>query len=238
VVETKRELRFLTIVTFGRSGSTALQAAINAHPHTLIRGENYGALRALQSYVDAIAAAGDRHHSGKPHHPWFGTARLDPSAVLADQRRHVIEFLLRPKPDTRWTGFKEVRYEIGHFDDADALANHLLFLNELLPGIRYLMNVRDPKAAAMSGWWAEHPDAVSTLERSTRNLHDAMETVTSVLGPDRAVLIEHDRWSQDPLVVVSALERLGFPVDTSVVTTSLSQHLDHGQAHGKGGNPS
>lgn len=223
------ELSFLTIVTFGRSGSTALQAALNAHPDTVIRGENYAALRGMQAYVESIAAAADRHHSGKPQHPWFGTARLDASAVLADQRRHVIEHLLRPKATTRWTGFKEVRYEVGHIDDADALADHLLFLNTLLPGMRYLVNVRDPQAAAASGWWRAHPDAIGALERTVSNLLEAAQLLEAVLGPGRSVAIDHDRWAQDPQIVVDALTVLQFPVDPTLVRAALGERLSHGK---------
>lgn len=226
---TNQEYSFLTIVTFGRSGSTALQSALNAHPHTIIRGENYSALRGIQAYVDSVAAATDRHHSGKPHHPWFGTARLDASGVLADQRRHVIEYLLRPKSDTQWTGFKEVRYEVGHFSDAEEMANHLLFLNTLLPGMRYLVNIRDPLKAARSGWWRDHPDAVTALERSTENLLTASSVVGDVLGPGRTSVIEHDEWAREPRIVVNALTSLGYPVDTSLVNAALAERLGHGQ---------
>ncbi len=224
-------LSFLTIVTFGRSGSTALQAALNAHPDTIIRGENYAALRGMQEYLDAIAAASDRHHAGKPQHPWFGTARLDPRAILADQRRHVIEHLLRVKPTTRWTGFKEVRYEVGHIADADALANHLLFLNTLLPGMRYLVNVRDPQAAARSGWWSRHPDGIGALQQTVTNLHSATHTLQSVLGPGRAVLVDHDQWNEDPQVVVDALDELTYPVDPTIVRSALAEQLSHGKAN-------
>ena len=220
---------YLTIVTFGRSGSTALQAALNAHAHTILRGENYNALRGLHAYVDAVAAAADRHNSGKPHHPWFGTARLDAPAVLADQRRHVITHLLRPKADTRWSGFKEVRYEVGHFADADGLTDYLLFLNALLPGVRYVINVRDPQAAARSGWWREHPDAVSTLERTVEHLGAAADTLTDVLGPGRVALTEYEQWSADPSVLVSALTSIGFPVQEALIRESLATHLEHGQ---------
>ena len=222
-------LQYLTIVTFGRSGSTALQAALNAHPGTIIRGENYAALRGIEDYIAAIAAAADRHHSGKPQHPWFGTARLDSQAVLEDQRRHVIEFLLRPKPATRWCGFKEVRYEIGHIADPDALAGHLLFLNTLLPGMRYLVNVRNPQQAAMSGWWRDHPDALGALERTVANLHDATRTLQNVLGRRRAVFVDHDEWKSDPQVVVDALGEIEYPVDADIVLASLAQQLSHGQ---------
>lgn len=223
------DLRFLTIVTFGRSGSTALQAALNAHPGTVIRGENYAALRGIEDYLAAISAAADRHHSGKAHHPWFGTARLDPNAVLADQRRHVVEYLLRPKAGTRWCGFKEVRYEVGHIADADALAGHLLFLNTLLPGMRYLVNVRDPQAAARSGWWRDHPDAVAALESTVGNLFEATETLSAALGPGRVALIDHDRWSLDPQIVIDALTEIGYPADASIVRAALAEHLSHGK---------
>lgn len=223
------ELKFLTIVTFGRSGSTALQAALNAHPGTVIRGENYAALRGMQQYVESVAAAADRHHSGKPHHPWFGTARLDPVAVLADQRRHVIEYLLRPKPDTTWSGFKEVRYEVGHIADADSLTDHLLFLNTLLPGMRYLVNVRDPQTASRSGWWRDHPDAVTALQASVANLAEAAEALTSVLGSRRAVVIDHDRWANDSQIVADALAQIDYPVDEDIVRAQLAQSLRHGQ---------
>jgi hypothetical protein len=222
-------LSFLTIVTFGRSGSTALQAALNAHPDTIIRGENYSALRGIQDYVESIAAAADRHHAGKPQHPWFGTARLDPSAALVDQRRHVIEYLLRPKSSTKWSGFKEVRYEVGHIADPDALANHLLFLNTLLPGMRYLVNVRDPVAASTSGWWSKHPDALGALEQTITNLQFATHTLRAVLGEQRAVLIDHDQWAGDPQVVIDALTEIGYPVDADIVRTSLAEHLSHGK---------
>jgi len=224
------DLRFLTIVTFGRSGSTALQAALNAHPGTTIRGENYAALRGIEDYLAAISAAADRHHSGKAHHPWFGTARLDANAILADQRRHVVEYLLRPKPGTRWCGFKEVRYEVGHIADPDALAGHLLFLNTLLPDMRYLVNVRDPQAAARSGWWREHPDAVAALESTVANLCEATEILSDVLGPGRAALIDHDRWSLDPQIVIDALAEIGYPVDAAIARTTLAEHLSHGKA--------
>jgi hypothetical protein len=229
VSDSAARLQFLTIVTFGRSGSTALQAALNAHPDTIIRGENYAALRGIQAYVESIAAAADRHHAGKPEHPWFGTARLDPAAVLADQRRHVIEYLLRPKPTTRWTGFKEVRYEVGHFPDADSLVHHLLFLNTLLPGMRYLVNVRDPALASTSGWWSQHPDALSALQHTVENLRAVTEALREILGSGRVALIDHDQWVADPRIVVGALTEVGFPVDVDIVRAALAQRLTHGK---------
>ena len=223
------DYRFITIVTFGRSGSTALQAAVNAHRGTIVRGENYAALRGIQQYVQAIAAAADRHHAGKPHHPWFGTARLDSAAVLADQRRHVVEYLLRPKADTTWLGFKEVRYEVGHIADPDQLTDHLLFLNELLPGLRYVINTRDPQQAARSGWWRDHPDAIAALEASESNLRSAHSALESILGPGRAVHLDYETWRDDPAVVVAALQEIGFPANQAAITETLATALQHGK---------
>ena len=224
---------FITIVTFGRSGSTALQAALNAHPGTIVRGENYAALRGIQQYVQAIAAAADRHHAGKPHHPWFGTARLDAAAVLADQRRHVVEYLLRPKADTSWLGFKEVRYEIGHIADPDHLTDHLLFLNELLPGLRYVINTRDAQQAALSGWWREHPDAIPALEASESNLRTAHAALESVLGAGRAVHLAYETWRDDPDVVTAGLAEIGFPADQATISQTLATVLQHGKQAGR-----
>ena len=219
---------FLTVVTYGRTGSTALQASLNALPGVLIRGENYSALRGIEAYVQSLAEMSDRHRGRRPDHPWFGAAGVEPSQALADLRRDVVDHLLRPDPDTRWLGFKEVRYEPGHFADDDVLLAHLIFLGRLLPGMRYLVNVRDPAAVARSGWWPGNENALHVLTATRERLRLATTSLNEFWGEDRAVCVEFEQWSADPQVLIDAYVGLGLPRDDAAVRASLAHHLDHG----------
>jgi hypothetical protein len=221
-------MRYLTVVTYGRTGSTVLQGALNALPGVMVRGENYSALRGLNAYVQAVAETADRHHAGKPTHPWFGSARLDPTAVVDDLRRHVLATLLRPRPDTRWIGFKEVRYEPGHFAAYDDLLNYLLFLDKLFPGIVYLLNVRDPVHAARSGWWPGNENALEVLATTRAWLVDAARDLARMLGDSRVQLLDYDEWKDDPQLLVDAFAALGLPDAPEAVRRAAGTRLAHG----------
>ncbi|MBI1351401.1 MAG: hypothetical protein GC156_09810 [Actinomycetales bacterium] len=226
------DLQFVTVVTYGRTGSTVIQAALNALPGVLVRGENYAAFRGLQAYVQSVAETADRHHSGRPGHPWFGSAKLDPAEVVADLRRHVVTTVLRPRPATRWLGFKEIRYEPGHFASYDLLLSYLLFLDTLLPGLRYIVNVRDPESAARSGWWPDHGDPVAALTQTRDWLVDAVADVTAIKGPERAVLLDYDAWTGRPEVLSDAFASLGLPRDDAAVRAVVGERLTHGPTAG------
>ena len=208
------DLRYVTVVTYGRTGSTALQAALNALPGVLVRGENYSAFRGLNAYLQAIAETADRHRGGKPTHPWFGAKRIRPSAVLEDLRRHVVVNVLRPEAGTEWVGFKEVRYEPGHFPTYDDLLNYLLFLDKLFPDLRYLMNVREPEDVARSGWWPGNDNALEVLGTTRQWLLDSVADLNAILGSGHATAVDYAGWSADPQVVIDAFASLGLPAMT------------------------
>lgn len=236
--ERERGLRFVTVVTYGRTGSTVLQSALNALPGVLVRGENYGALRGLHDYVQALAETADRHSASGPAHPWFGSRGLDPTAALAGARDQVVTTLLRPQRDTIWTGFKEVRYEPGHFADYDEMLDFLLFLNILLPGIAYVVNVRSAEQVSVSGWWPEHGDALTVLRETRERLVRASAELSALLGPSRVVLVDHDEWSLDPTVLIEAFDQVGLPRDDAAVRRAWATRLDHGPHSGTEGESS
>ncbi len=228
----RRRLEFLTVVTYGRTGSTAIQAALNTLPGVLIRGENYAALRGLRDYVQSIAATADRHHAGRPAHPWFGSAKLAPTDVVASLRDHVVDTVLRPRKDTTVVGFKEIRYEPGHFADYDVLLDYLLFLNTLFPGMRYLMNVREPADAARSGWWPDHGDPLAALGTARQWLVEATADLTAILGADRALCLAYEDWNGRPDVLIDAFDRLGLPRNDAGIREAVGDRLDHGRHAG------
>ncbi len=230
--EVPKDYSYVTVVTYGRTGSTAIQASLNALPGVLVRGENYSAMRGLGAYLQSIAEVADRHHAGKSTHPWFGSAQLDPGAVLADIRRHVIDYVLRPTASTKWVGFKEVRYEPGHFASYDELLQHLVFLGKLFPGLRYVINVREPVDAARSGWWPENSDALEVLTTTRDWLMSATADLNTLFGSLRAACVAYEDWVADPQVLVDAYSSLGLPRDDQAVRAALLERLEHGSRPG------
>ena len=230
--EVPKDYSYVTVVTYGRTGSTAIQASLNALPGVLVRGENYSAMRGLGTYLQSIAEVADRHHAGKSTHPWYGSAQLDPSAVLADIRRHVIDYLLRPAASTNWVGFKEVRYEPGHFGSYDELLQHLIFLGRLFPGLRYVINVREPVDAARSGWWPENTDAIEVLTTTRDWLLSATADLNTFFGSLRAACVAYEDWVADPQVLIDAYSSLGLPRDDKAVRAALLERLEHGSRPG------
>ena len=224
----QQPLRYLTVVTYGRTGSTALQAALNTLPGVLVRGENYSALRGLETYVQAIAETADRHHAKRPRHPWYGSASINPQAILDDQRRHVIEHVLAPKKDTSVIGFKEVRYEPGHFESYEVMLSYLLFLNKLFPGITYILNVREPEAAARSGWWPNHEDPIAALTQSRDWLVEATHDLNTILGTQQAHLLSYEDWQANPDALIKAFAAMQLPSNDAGVKEALAVKLDHG----------
>lgn len=223
-------MRFVTIVTYGRSGSTALQAAANALPDVLIRGENYAALRGVHDYVQAVAATADRHHAGRSDHPWFGSARLDASVIREHMQEHVIAHLLRPRKNTAVLGFKEIRYTSAHWPNYDTMLEFLLFLQTLLPGLSYLFNTRSPRDTQRSAWWRAEPAAPALLAESEQWLTEAHRDLTAILGERRSRHLRYEQWREQPEAVTRAFADLGLPINAALVSQTLSTHLTHGPA--------
>ena len=221
-------LDYCVIVTYGRSGSTALQAAANALPGVLLRGENYSALRGIRQYLQSLSATADRHHSGRPDHPWFGSARLDARAARDQMQSEVVRTLLRPRARTRFTGFKEIRYTSAHWPGYDEMLEYLLFLNTLLPGLRYIVNTRSAQSAENSAWWRNEPEAAAILQTSHDWLVEATTDLQSILGPHRAVHLRFEQWRTDPDLVDRAFTSVGLPSDRDLVHQVLAKPLEHG----------
>ena len=125
------------------------------------------------------------------------------------------------------------RYTPGHFASYDDLLDYLLFLGKLLPGLVYVLNVREAGAAARSGWWPDDPAAIATLETSRRWLTDAHVDLTRMLGTGRSALLDYEDWAGRPSSVLEAFAGLGLPRDDDAVLTALGTRLEHGPHAGR-----
>ena len=191
---------FLFVVTFGRSGSTLLQSHLNALPGWTIRGENGDAatqyVASAQRALTAMAERGVRKvDSGSP---WFGFENVSGLSLVNRTRALIVEEFLQPQPGTRVLGFKEIRWEIA------PLGGFLTFMRDVFPGARFIVNLRDPDAAAASGWWRSTPGAAETLRDRAAVLRQAADE----LG-DAAFVVHYEDYAMDPSRLGALMDWLG-----------------------------
>ncbi len=106
-------LRYVFVVTYGRSGSTLLQSLLNSCKGVQIRGENGNVLYHL--YRAAMAARSTRQ-IGKtpqtvvPDGPWYGAGEVRPVLFESELIGNFVRTVLAPDDGIQVTGFKEIRY--------------------------------------------------------------------------------------------------------------------------------
>jgi hypothetical protein len=185
----REPLRYLFVVTYGRSGSTLLNGVLNSIPGYLIRGENRLVISELHQWHRAIdrqmASFGEKKRSG-PRSSWYGLHSYPREIALDRMRALVLDTLLRPGPRARVVGFKEIRWPA---DDLDSLVE---FITELFPDSKFLFNTRNAADVAKSEWWRDAPNALEIIAAR----ENAWAAVQQSLG-ERAFAVCYDDYARD-----------------------------------------
>jgi hypothetical protein len=207
-------LAYVFVVTYGRSGSTLLMGLLNSIPGYLIRGENWDALHHLFLFHRTLAEGSRKWEPARLRrrtHPFFGAADFPELRSYARTRDLVVDTVLRPKQDTRVTGFKEIRWY------REDIEEYVAWLREVFPGARFVVNTRDHDEVLRSGWWAKHPENAASLPRVEARILDLAES----LG-DAAYRVHYNDYVADPSVLRGLYDWLGEPYDEAAVRAVLA----------------
>ena len=222
-------MNYLAIVTYGRTGSTVLQAILNQMEGTLIRGENLNIFRSFESsYRIALRIRKERGVLlTKGVDPWFGSEGIDPERLLQEQQKIAIDQVLRPDESTRYLGFKEIRYDPDWFISFSDLLDYLIYLDLLFPGIRFVVNRRDPIATSRSSWWRHELQREHRLTTAFEWMGNVPEYLNSRLDRPAAMLVEYEHWNDNPEALQPLWKFLGIDWEIDQVRRILSQRLRH-----------
>jgi hypothetical protein len=210
------DLSYVFVMTYGRSGSTLLMGLLNTIPGYLIRGENDDALRFLHDFHRTCVERSTHwpvERVRRKTDAFYGIGDFPPALSLADTRRLAVDTLLRPKPDTRVTGFKEIRW--WRHDDLDA---YVAWLREVFPGARFLVNTRDHADVLKSKWWAKGGDHSAHLA----DIEGRLLETAGKLG-DAAYRVHFDDYVADPGVLAPMFAWLGEEYDAESVRDTMEK---------------
>jgi len=204
------------IVTYGRSGSTLLQAMLNSLPGYVIRGENGGLVefaRLLVRRLDRVRASSNPP-SSSPSDAWYGLAAIDRTGLLRGLGEVLEREVIRPPADARCVGFKEIRY--GPQDTPD-LGDLLNFMSEVFERSCFIFNARRLEDVAKSQWWANRPDSLQYLQSCEERMRTAHAS-----GAYQSYWVDYDSYSSHPEELSGLFEFLGEPFDLQAVRDVLA----------------
>ncbi len=225
-------LSYIVILTYGRTGSTVLQGALNTVPGVSIRGENYGVVNHMAKLHAAAARTHGEQSGGVTTNtisPWYGAHLIDPDGLLGTLRDGIVNDVLQPPAGTTVTGFKEIRHTTDYFSSFEELVEYAVFLDRLLPGVRFVVNTRSPEDTSKSGWWKDDPSAVELLNRTRDWMLRLPAAIEERLGAHRVVTMVYETWNQNPQELARMLGELDLPADLELLTEVSGRRLDHMQ---------
>lgn len=214
--------RNIFIITYGRSGSTLLQNLLMTIPGCEMRGENHNIMESV--WHAAIRCRIARNTWGAKQvsetHPWYGADQMKPMMFARGMLDSFVKNVLCPSKDSRYFGFKEIRYNV--FDDR--LSEVLDFMRFHFKDAFFVFNTRNVDSVAQSAWWKDwnRDDVVSLVQNMDRRFAEY-----HAAHPDYTALLSYEDFSSNTLALRPFFAKLGEPFDEERIKAVLSNRLGH-----------
>lgn len=222
-----KDLRFVFVVTYARSGSTLMQSLLNSVPGVQIRGENDNALYHLYRALDAVQStrrSARKFISTEVDRPWYGAGEVRPNIFEKNLLNNFLQNVLVPSPGVRVTGFKEIRHN-REFIPAGQFAPYMSFLLDSFPGSRIVFNSRRAADVASSAWLAKQDrDETLALIKSA----DTRFSSYSAKHTDRTIHMRYDDYVADHTLIYRMMEFLELEYAPEAIEAVFAKRLEHG----------
>lgn len=219
-------MRFVFIVTYGRSGSTLLQKILNSADGVCIRGENKDVLLHLAkswAIFDTDVEMQKLRKSDTVHldgNPWYGMHLTDGARFGQGLADLFVREVLCPPEGTRISGFKEIRW---HYDP-DWFDMRMEFLKRFFPGARFIINTRNHADVIKSSWWKTYKE-----ENVLRELQDSEALMMGWMQSHQDICchVHHDDYIRNIELLRPAHELIGLDFDPQRIAEAMAIRLQH-----------
>lgn len=214
-------VKYLFIVTYGRSGSTLLQSILASIPGCHMAGENADALGGLfATWSSALEAKQEQGRVPRtaPGDPWRGAHLIRPDHYNQRLASVFLEEIVRPPRHARFIGFKEVRY----FDYEDRLPDYLDYIRETFRPCLLIFNRRCGVEVANSSWWVDDIDVTERVRH-----FDGIADAYARAHEDVSIIVDYTQWRSDPILLKPLFDRLGAEFRLPQIRKILAKRLYH-----------
>ncbi|WBU55371.1 sulfotransferase [Paracoccus sp. SCSIO 75233] len=219
-------MRFVFIVSYGRSGSTLLQKILNSSDGVCIRGENKDVLlhlaKAWAIFDEDIEMQKLRKSKTVPHdgNPWYGMHLTDGPRFGQGLADLFTQEVLCPPEGTRISGFKEIRWS----NEPDWFEMRMAFLKRFFPGARFIINTRSHEGVANSGWWQNYDraDVFTQLRQAEDLLMSWMHRHQEI-----SCHVHYDDYIRNIELLRPPYEMIGLDFDPQRIASAMEVRLKH-----------
>jgi len=225
------EFKHLFIITYPRTGSTALLRAVNTASGYTIRGESIGIINNFYRIFSDITNLITELPKLMPEIPL--DSELSPLqgidlVNLPNVEDYIFNFFhdifLQPEESTIVSGWKETM--INPWRDGTKFSTEVLcFMAKIFPNSKFIFNVRNPLDVSHSSFWKYNDDSINEITKCRDWLLSVFDS--ELLGPNKVLVTDHDIWRNDPEYLIDSLRGFGVNVKSELVVDILNQKLTH-----------
>lgn len=220
---------YFVVLSYPRTGSTVVQRVINTSDNSICIGEKPMTINHLNAFMESLKDARSiipemlfpNLRLDDDRNPVFMANAVDTDAVFnyikAMYVRHILHVVDAPN-----IGWKE--NFISSYPDEKIANAEISFIRKMLPDVLFILNIRDPRSCAESALWRRNPESIKEI---TQRREWMLRGRAGGLFGERAILLDHDEWSNDISALIDPLIDAGINIDKTKAIDVAAERLTH-----------